>query len=322
MLKQLFPSWSRHCRKPAQGQGTSPLVEARNGHPLPRLLRCSRGEQPLQTARTGRARRRPARAITGVYRLARLEPLEVRTLLSVDFWAGGGADNHWSTAANWAGDTAPSAGDNLIFPSGPTKTSTNNDFAAGTAFGSIAISGSGYTLAGNAVTLQTGLSDSGGNASVSLPITLGAAESLLNSSSGTLTLNGAIDENGFPLTLEADNGPTTVNGQVSGSGGLVKAGYGEVVLAVANTYTGTTQVNAGTLDIQNAQSLGATDGTAATETTVNGGTLTLDGSFAVSNDLLTLTNGTLQSNGNAGWADNVDLAGNYDDYFSPPAATR
>ena len=239
------------------------------------------------------------------------------TRVAADVWTGGGADNHWSTAANWAGDTAPSAGDNLIFPSGPTKTSTNNDFAAGTAFGSIAISGSGYTLAGNAVTLETGLSDSGGNATVSLPITLGAAESLLNSSSGTLTLNGAIDENGFPLTLEADNGPTTVNGQVSGSGGLVKAGYGEVVLAVANTYTGTTQVNAGTLDIQNAQSLGATDGTAATETTVNGGTLTLDGSFAVSNDLLTLTNGTLQSNGNAGWADNVDLAGNYDDYFSP-----
>src|SRR5262249_24637762 len=33
-------------------------------------------------------------------------------------WDGGGADNNWSTAANWVGDVAPHAGDDLVFPSG------------------------------------------------------------------------------------------------------------------------------------------------------------------------------------------------------------
>src|SRR5256885_1746156 len=70
-------------------------------------------------------------------------------------WTGGGADNNWGTAANWGG-TFPVAGDDLVFPSGAARLSNTNNIAAGTSFNSITISGSGYTLAGNSITLGVG----------------------------------------------------------------------------------------------------------------------------------------------------------------------
>jgi len=70
-------------------------------------------------------------------------------------WTGGGADNNWSTTANWGG-TAPVAGDDLVFPSGALRLSNNNNISAGTSFNSITISGSGYTLAGNSIALAAG----------------------------------------------------------------------------------------------------------------------------------------------------------------------
>src|SRR5690606_20785576 len=55
------------------------------------------------------------------------------TAVAAGIWDGGGADNRWSTAANWAGDVTPSAGANLIFPAGAAQPTSVNDFAAGTA---------------------------------------------------------------------------------------------------------------------------------------------------------------------------------------------
>ncbi len=59
-------------------------------------------------------------------------------------WDGGGEDNKWFTAANWAGDLAPLSGDNLVFPTGAKKLESANDYSSGTVFGSITVSGSGY----------------------------------------------------------------------------------------------------------------------------------------------------------------------------------
>ena len=263
----------------------------------------------LKPSRPDRTRKAARRNSSRTRSRVRVELLEDRVVPSVLFWSGGAGagDTNWMSAANWGGNVVPAAGDNLIFPNGPTQTNTNNNFDAGTTFGSILITGSGYSLAGNAITLQSGgLSDSGGSAAVFLPITLGAAESLINSSSGTLTLSGGIDQNGFQLTLDG-NGPTTVNGMISGAGGLVKAGGGTVVLAVANNYTGTTQINAGTLDMQNAQALGTTDGTTATGTTVFGGTLKLHGSFTLPNEALTLSGGTLYSTTDNTWPGSITV---------------
>ena len=260
-----------------------------------------------RTRRTRRSRRMNSRHLL-------LESLEDRRLLAVLSWSGsaGAGDTNWQTAANWVGGVAPSAGDNLVFPSDASQTNTNNNFLAGTSFGSIEITGADYTLAGNAVTLQGGLSDSGGDATVSLPITLGAAQSILNTSNGTLTV-GAINQNGNQLTLQADYGAITANGEISGAGGLVITGGSGVTLSAANTYTGTTQVDYSTLYIQNAQALGTA---AAGTTLLNGASLVLDGSFTVTDELLTVSGyfGALSSTGTNIWTGDIDIQA--DIYFS------
>src|SRR5262245_25659001 len=78
-------------------------------------------------------RRRPL-ATSPAHCLAwRLERLEERTAPAVATWDGGGSDNNWTTAANWAGDVAPTpnAGDILVFPAGAGRLTTTNDFPVG-----------------------------------------------------------------------------------------------------------------------------------------------------------------------------------------------
>src|SRR5882724_3141902 len=69
----------------------------------------------------------------------------------VRFWSGDGTNNNWSVGANLGG-TPPSAGDDLIFPSGVSLRLTNtNDYPSNTVFSSITFLGSGYSLQGNAL---------------------------------------------------------------------------------------------------------------------------------------------------------------------------
>ena len=65
---------------------------------------------------------------------------------------GGGADANWTTAANWAYDVAPVAGDTLVF-AGATPSTVNNNFTAGTIFDSITFNTGGFTVSGNSVKL-------------------------------------------------------------------------------------------------------------------------------------------------------------------------
>jgi hypothetical protein len=42
--------------------------------------------------------------------------LEARLAPAIATWDGVGANNHWTTAANWVGDVAPNPGYDLLFP--------------------------------------------------------------------------------------------------------------------------------------------------------------------------------------------------------------
>ena len=84
----------------------------------------------------------------------------------------------------------------------------------------------------------------------------------------------------FLLDPGLDDGPgiraggTRLPQIVLGShGSLNKAGNGILSLSGANTYGGITTVTGGQLIVGNASALGAADGTAATGTVVNGGSV-------------------------------------------------
>jgi hypothetical protein len=167
-------------------------------------------------------------------------------------WTGGGADDNWTTAANWGG-TAPSAGDDLVFPGGTPRLTPNNDFAVNTSFNSIAFNGGsgGYTLSGTPILLVAGISaaNTAGNNTVQLPITLTASQTFsctIPGPSDRLTLSGQVDLGAFTLTLDSAGGSIiNVNGVISSTGGVTSSGGGVVFIVANCTYTGPTNISAG-----------------------------------------------------------------------------
>ncbi len=115
-----------------------------------------------------------------------------------------------------------------------------------TAVGSLAanISGGSVSAANlSAGTLNGGTVNVSGVADVT---TMSAGALALNGTAGTInTLNGGGIALATTATLTVRSGSSS--GVISGSGSLVKAGTGNLSLTGANTYSGSTQVNAGSL---------------------------------------------------------------------------
>lgn len=100
--------------------------------------------------------------------------------------------------------------------------------------------------------------------------------------SGTLTINGSTD--------------TTFAGIIAGAGGsLVKDGTGTLTLSGANTYTGTTSINAGVLAVSNSSALG---------TSAGGTTVASAARLEISGDITIADAITISGNGNIGDGNN------------------
>lgn len=121
-----------------------------------------------------------------------------------------------------------------------------------------------YSLNGG--TLQTGsigIGSGGGNTIVNFNGgTLQAGASSTSFFSGLTAANvrngGAIlDTNGYNVTVSQALVHSTMSGDNATDGGLTKNGTGTLTLAAANTYTGATTVNAGTLQLGNVNALQA-----------------------------------------------------------------
>ncbi len=214
------------------------------------------------------------------------------------YWDGGGANNNWSTVANWntlpdgSGVdpvAAPVAGDDIVFASGATaqlSNSCNINLSGGTGITitlnnpsgnvTIAIAAAVKFKSGTAITVDT---------NDSLILTAGA---------GTITLDGAatfdvgagqslsiaetINNSTFTLTVQGD-GDTLLSGVISSTGGITKAGVGTLTLGGANTYTGATTINEGSLATNAANRIADANNVILAD--VAGAELTLGGSETI-----------------------------------------
>ena len=190
-------------------------------------------------------------------------PLVQQVDVNILSWTGGGSSTNWSDANNWAGPSgehvAPLGNDDLVFPAGAAQLTNNNDLAGGTSFHSLIFSGPGYTINGNQLALQAGIVTTmpAGTNAIAAPIVLTTAETFTSTFPGTqLNINGAVDTGGNTLTSDG-SGNTAIGGVVSGAGGIVKNGAGTLSLNGANTYTGLTTINAGTVAISSSSGLGS-----------------------------------------------------------------
>jgi autotransporter-associated beta strand protein len=158
-------------------------------------------------------------------------------------WDGGGGDSNFTTAANWSGDVAPSAGDALVFDGSANggDHTPHNDMTAGTSFASITFQGIGaddFTLDGNDLTLTGGITVSSASTPiVGVNITLSGSQSFATSDAGASLY---------------------ISGNLAGSGDLTKTGPGSLILDGTDnsSYTGVITASAGSLYSYNTNALG------------------------------------------------------------------
>jgi autotransporter-associated beta strand protein len=191
------------------------------------------------------------------FRLVLLPTICAWTSLSVNAatrtWDGS-YSGYWSASQNWVEGVAPTDGDDLVFPSGAANLVNTNNTGYKT-FRSITISGSGYTLrglsSGVSIVLTNGLEATFGTGSstVELNLDLGSSQSFeCLYSAAYIYVSGNINLGSHTLTT-LGAGHVLLGGLISGTGGLTKSGSGTHWLygSSANTYSGDTLVNSGTL---------------------------------------------------------------------------
>src|SRR5260221_625724 len=139
------------------------------------------------------------------------------------------AASNWSNANCWDLNRAPASGDDVMIDNG-AQAQTNYDLAAGVQLHSLAISSASgaVVIGGGNIGLQSG----------------GTVTDSLNN--GTDTLSGITLNGPATFTVSAAGETLRIGGAITGAFGLTKTGPGTLLLAGANTYSGTTTVNGGT----------------------------------------------------------------------------
>jgi autotransporter-associated beta strand protein len=214
--------------------------------------------------------------------------LNVTTLTS-NLWSGGAGDGLWGSNTNWNPTVVPTVGADILFDNTFVNSAQTINTGANRSVRSLSFDAPfGYTLNNNTIDFNNqGVSGFSGIAvtqtrgtatnTINSAITMGNAINIRNNSTGALNLTGAINTNGNTLTLDGTGTATTITGVISNTGAIVKNDAGTVALNAANTYSGGTTVNAGTLSTNN----NAGFGTGAL--TLAGGNLTSTASNTIAN---------------------------------------
>lgn len=166
-------------------------------------------------------------------------------------WTGGGGSGNYGSGANWSLGSVPD-GRSLVFGAvSPDGQTTVNLGANRTARGLLFEQGSGaeFTITGNQLTLgPTGIRNESGNLQRITSNILLADSQNWEAESGALRFDGEVNNAGYLIVVGgADD--TTINGVVSGAGGLAKDDAGILTLNAANQYQGATFLHNGTLKI-------------------------------------------------------------------------
>ncbi len=175
----------------------------------------------------GRSRKPPLPGRSGLLQRIVCEALENRTMLSASVWTGAGGNADFSTPGNWQNDAVPASGASVTFPSSAASFAVTVD--SNVSLGSITISGSGYDITGSAVTLSGGLVATGSSSEIDSNLTLSGYQTI-NVSAGTLILTGILTDNGSNF-------------------GITKTGTGTLDLTGSSTYTGSTNISTGVLQV-------------------------------------------------------------------------
>lgn len=152
-------------------------------------------------------------------------------------WNGGGGNNNWNNSGNWNALPATNGTDGLLF-AGNTRLTPNNDFTGAT-FNKIQfLAGAGaFVLDGNAITLSNN------------PYIRN-----LSSVEQTINLNIVLNTSTQLFATTAD---LTINGKISGTGGISINTTNWVSLNGENTYSGGTSLaSGGHLRLGNATAVG------------------------------------------------------------------
>ncbi|MFM9058667.1 MAG: beta strand repeat-containing protein, partial [Planctomycetaceae bacterium] len=159
---------------------------------------------------------------------------------------------------------------------------------SGTIFSERLTSGAGVThtlgtlgIGAQTLTLNTDANVTSGTAGLTFGAVTGTGAATFISNRGatanTLLTLGAVTATNFGITV-GGSGDTNITGVVGlGTGGLTKTGTGTLTLSAANTYTGTTSIQAGTLSISATNNLGNATSAVLLGDALNEGTLSYTG---------------------------------------------
>jgi fibronectin-binding autotransporter adhesin len=114
------------------------------------------------------------------------------------------------------------------------------------------------------------------------------------------TLGASIVDSGAMVGLEATGVTNTISGVInptgttllSQTGGFTQTGAGTTILSAANYYTGATVINAGAIEITNAQALGSVSHPTSGVTVASGGALQMAGGISTTGAYALTLNGT------------------------------
>jgi autotransporter-associated beta strand protein len=216
--------------------------------------------------------------------------LQFQASTSSAVWNDAAGTGQWGSNGNWALGATPAGGSAVSFTSANSTTidTQTNRLAGDITFqaGSAAL-----TLSNNTITTYgTIRNQSGVVQTISSGLVISGNASV-DAASGNLVISGAVGlGNSTRLTFTGGNN-TTVGGGISGgsSSELVKTGSGTLTLTGNNSFAG--------------------------RTTINAGTLVLNGSMSTGNDIMVSANGTLAGSGTA--AGQVTVAGTLSPGNSP-----